>query len=1054
MKIISYLCFLATLLVHSNSYAQNLYTFKNFTVDNPLSYQSIRAINQDRNGFMWFGTQEGVHRFDGHQLLNFNHNKNIPSSLSSNSTNRIVIDRSGQIWIATRGGGINIYNESTKDFRHITTSTKDINISNNKVNALIEDSLGNIWAGTQDGLNIIFRQDENWKVKKIKQEQGNPNSLSSNIIESILETYSGEIWVGTNGGVSVFDLSGNFIKTIDLYTNDKKLILNTVVETVYQDKKANIWIGTSESGLLKYEPKSGQMSHYQFNENDVNSLASNAVLGLYQDSTGQMMIATDRGLMLYDQVLDKFTRINNSITNPYSLTNDFVVTIFEDINGMIWIGTFSGVSRWDPRMTIFSQYKNERYPQIASSLVLDFDQFSENQIIFSTYAKGIYIYTSEQNIITALKFNELLKNYRITTILMDNQTLWVGTRTAGLFELNLVTEQVKRYQYDSQNNDSLSANGVTDIIKDKQGNIWVSTFHAGFNKLKKDGSFERYVPDIKQKDNTAVSIYMLQLLEDNQGYIWVATYGGGLYRFDPKTQEFIHFKHDSNDINSISGDRSWAMLQDKENNLWIGTEDDGLNLLTYTNMKEENFNFKHFNLKDGMKDQTIYGLTQDSAGNIWYSSNKGISQFSLKSNIFKNYGTRHGLVDLEYNHAAVYRHKDGTIYFGNAKGFASINPENITQEQIAPGIKLTNIFKLNEAMNFNQSLSELKSLTFEHSDQLISFEYVGLDYAAPESTHYKYRLLGFEDEWIDAGKSQRATYTNLPQGTYQLQIVAGNSDNIWSKPYTLEIIVKPAPWQTWWAYLLYTVLIALSLLSYSRLLNKKLIIEQKQKVYLTQQIQDKTKEFQLKNIELKDANKQLENAATIDKLTGVKSRRYLDIYIEQATQLMSQIHQNILPVQRSILPRLYILMVKMTSEEKIMNSQLLNLTDLLLYSRNKDDLVIRWSYDTFAIIGYEKDDNARELASRLTERFHNVFNDKAKADISYALFPFNFEKPMALSWDQVSVMTEFGLKLVANNDEIKWIGFQNPELQPFNYLEVLRQTELAEIKKLVKTQHG
>ncbi|NQY64069.1 MAG: diguanylate cyclase [Alteromonadaceae bacterium] len=1055
MKIISYLCFFIFFLFNSYSFAKNVYSFKNFAVDNPLSSKLVRTIKQDHNGFMWFGTQEGVHRYDGHQLLNFNHDKNLARSLSSNNTSRIMIHSSGEVWIATRGGGINIYNENTKDFRHISTSTKDISIANDTVNDIIEDHLGNIWIGTQDGLNIIFRNNNNWKVKRIKQEPDNPNSLSSNLVKSILQTASGDIWVGSHSEViSIYDSAGNFIKSINLNIKTGEYTPRKLIKSMYQDKDGNIWIGTFENGLIKYITNSGKMSYYQFDKNDVNSIANNTILALYQDSTGHMMIATERGLMLYEPEKDRFTRINHSITNPYSLTNDYVLTIFEDKNKLIWIGTFSGVSRWDPAITTFSQYHNSRYPELSSSIVMDFDQFNENKIIFSTYSKGIYIYSPEENHLTALKYNYLFENYSVTTILMDKNTLWVGTRTSGLFEINLATEQVKQHNNESLNKHSISANSVTDIMKDRHENIWVSTFYGGFNKIRKDGTFERYDRDTKQEVNTSGSSFISQLLEDNQGYIWLATYGRGIFRFNPETKKIINLRHDANDINSLSDNRAWIMLQDKENNLWIGTEDKGLNLLTYTNMKEENFSFRRFNLENGIKDLSINGLTQDNYGNIWYSSNKGITQFSLNDNKFKNFGLRHGLAVLEYNHAAAYRHKDGTIYFGNSKGFASVNPDNITHQQIAPEIRLTNVFKLNEAMTFKDSLSELTLLTLEYSDQLISFEYVGLDYSAPESTHYKYRLLGFEDEWIDAGKSQRATYTNLPQGTYQLQIIAGNSDNIWSKPYTLEIIVKPAPWQTWWAYLIYTVLIALSLLSYSRVLNKKLIIEQKQKVYLTQQIQNKTKEFQLKNVELKDANKQLENAATVDKLTGVKSRRYLDIYIEQATQLMSQIHQNILPVQRNILPRLYILMVKMTSDEQIMNSQLLNLTDLLLYSRNKDDLVIRWSKDTFAIIGYEKDYNARELSNRLTERFSKVFTDKAKVDISYALFPFNFEKPMELSWDQISVMTEYGLKLVANNDDIKWLGFHSPETHPFNYLNVIRQSELAEVKKLIKTQQG
>jgi GGDEF domain-containing protein len=295
----------------------------------------------------------------------------------------------------------------------------------------------------------------------------------------------------------------------------------------------------------------------------------------------------------------------------------------------------------------------------------------------------------------------------------------------------------------------------------------------------------------------------------------------------------------------------------------------------------------------------------------------------------------------------------------------------------------------------------------------------------------------------------------LPAGKYQLQVIAGNNDNAWSEPgLSLQIVVKPAPWNTWWAYLLYAISIALALLAYSRFLNRKLIVEQEQKALLAQQVEDQTKEFQLKNIELEHANKQLENAATVDKLTGVKSRRYLDIYIEQASQLMTQIHQNILPVQRSILPRLYILMVQVDDADKVSNSQLLNLTDLLLYSRNSDDLVIRWSEDTFSIIGYEKEDNARELSIRLSHRFCHAFGDATKVNMAYSFYPFNVEHPTELSWDQVSVITENALNIVSKDSTLQWLGLYNSFVQPFSYMDILHIKELDELSQVVSIKQG
>ncbi len=1037
-------------------FSQDFKSFKNFSADHPLSYQAVRTISQDQDGFMWFGSQQGVHRYDGHQFLSFHHDVSNENSLSSDVISRILIDNSQQLWVATRGGGVNLFRENTKDFQRITTKSKELQLSSDNVNTLLEDSNGNLWIGTENGLNVLFRNGQKWQIKHLLQELGNPKSLANNIVETIIQTKSGDIWVGTNAGISVFDLQANFVQTIKLSEgNLANVSQKKLIKSLFQDEQKNIWIGTRESGLFKMAAQNNQINHYQFVENDLSSLISNSIESIYQDSANRVWIATDKGLMVYQQPLNNFTRIQHEITNHNSLTNDFVLTIFEDKNKIIWVGTFSGISRLDPNMTTFRQHSDLHHPEIASSLIMDFSQLNAQQLVFSTYANGIYILTTKTNQITPLKLNFPHNKLRFTCLLADGKYLWLGTRASGLFKVNIDTGVSQNFSYQSDNINSISANSITDIIKTKNGVIWVSTYHKGLNRLDKQDSFTRFESAKTLTNKSPSSDHILQLLADNLGYIWIATYGGGLNRFDPAAETFEHIFHDDNNKNSISSDFAWVMLQDHENNLWVGTQSAGINFLSNANIANNNFSFQHFDIKNGMKDQTVYGFSQDSVGKIWFSSNKGISRYSPKHNNFKHFDKRHGLIDMEYNHGAVFKANNNTIYFGSAKGFTSVNPQNIFKDQPAPEVRLTNILKLNEAMSFKQKLSTITELEFAYSDQLIAFEYVGLNFSAPESTRYKYRMQGFDSEWIDANKLRRATYTNLPAGNYRLQIIAGNNDNVWSSPgYSLNITVTPAPWNTWWAYLLYVIFIALALLSYTRILNRKLVIEQQQKNFLKKQIIDKTKDYAEKNTELEHANKQLEKAATVDKLTGVKSRRYLDIYIEQTSQLMTQMHQNILPVQRSLLPRLYILMIKITQLDKISNSELINFTDLLLYSRNPDDLVIRWGQDSFAIIGYEKDNNAGELAARLANRFDSIFTEQITINQVYSYYPFNREQPLEISWDQVSVLIELALKIIADDKSISWLGLCEPKVLPFDYLQVIKNNDLRVLKQSIVCKHN
>ncbi|MFT5296183.1 MAG: ligand-binding sensor domain-containing protein/GGDEF domain-containing protein [Colwellia sp.] len=1047
------LLFLFSLIIHSSSYAQEVKLFKNFGIDNPMSYNFVRTIAQDKDGFMWFGTSEGLDRFDGHQTLSFQHDNNKPNSLSSSVISRILIDKQQRLWVGTFGGGLNLYREKSKDFIHFTTKTKNLLLTNDTVNALFEDSEGKIWIATENGLNVLSFHDEKWSIQQIFQELGNPNSLTHKAVLSIIETRDQEIWVGTNGGgISVFDLQGNFIKSIKYGDQNSASYVNKFVSSLYLDVNGDIWIGTVDNGLLKYTPSKKKFIHYKA---DQLTISSNAISSIYQDSEKNIWIATDNGLSIYNYKTKSFSRYNSSPNNPYSISSDFVLIFFEDNNKMMWVGTFSGVNRWDPNMAIFRQYNNQTNPVLKNHNITSFAQFDQGSLYFSSYGGVIYQLSEDDNSISPAVFNDELSKYRIMTLFADGETLWVGTRASGLYSVNLATNKVVGYRHDPQNIHSISANSVTDIIKDMNGNLWVSTFQQGINLLKSDGTFKRFIKNESNLEEGPSSNNIIQLLEDDQGFIWLATFGAGLSRLDPTLETFTHLRHEENNPNGLSDDFSWFMFLDNEKNLWFGTQNAGLSILSRENRHSNNFSFTHLGANEGMKSLTVYGIAQDAYKDIWYSTNKGISRYSISDKSFKHFHLTHGLVDLEYTHSAVFQSLDNTLYFGAGKGMSSINPEKINTSISAPEVQLTSVLKLNEPMPLGSSLSELTQLEFDYSEQLISFEYVGLNYAAPESTRYKYRLEGFDQEWIDAGKSRRATYTNLPAGSYQLQVIASNNDNVWSDPgLSLDILVKPAPWKTWWAYLCYAIAVALTLLVYSRFLNRKLLIEQQQKSYLKEQVKEKTQKLQSQNTELEQANKSLEKSATVDKVTGVRSRRYLDIYIEQTSQLMNQIHQNILPVHRSTLPRLYVLMVQVNDLTNVSNSQLINITDLLLFSRNTDDLVVRWSDDTFAVIGYEKDNNAGELAARLANKFEKQFNEKISMNVAYSFYPFNREQPMDISWDQVSVMIELGLKLTSQEHTISWLGLCEPKIQPFSYLEVIQGANIAAIKHNIQVKQG
>lgn len=1052
---LKYLSFLFILLLTVPTFAKDGKLFKSFSSENPMSYRFTMSISQDKDGFMWFGAQEGLHRFDGHKLVSYYHEANDPASLSSNVISRIVIDKKQNFWIGTRGGGVNLYTTESNTFRHITTQSTPYNLTNDVVNTVYEDSQGKIWVGTENGLNIIYNENEKWIVKKLYQQVNSDQSLSNNTIHAITETHDGHLWVGTNGGgISIFDLDGNFIKNAGAELEIKDTDTIKFINTLFTDNNHNIWIGTSNKGLIKYETKRNQIQHFEYKENDSTTISSNTIHYVFQDSSNKLWIATDNGLAIYADEKHHFDRYNHAIGDQYSVSNDFIMTLFEDDNGLMWIGTFTGVNRWDPTMTVFNQYTQSKFPIIDSPNITSFAQAEDDQIFFSTYNGCIYTLNTKNEMVNLLPSSAFFDGKRIMSLFAEKEYLWVGTRNEGLFRINLSTKNITAYKHDEMNTSSISANSITDIIRDKNGNLWVSTFYNGLNKFNQNESFTHFTRNSDNKAAGPSNNSILHMLEDEEGIIWLASYGGGLNRFDPKTERFTHILNHSDNASSISSDLTWYLFIDKNKDMWIATQAAGLNILTYEDRLTQTYTFEHVDTQQGLKTHTVYGIEQDNHENMWFSSNQGVTLYMPPSQTFKHFDLSHGLVDLDFNHSAIMKSANGELLFGSGKGISNVDPVNESLKTVAPKVKLTRISKLNEAIDFKALLFKGKNIEFNHNDQLISFEYVGLNYTDPESTRYKYRLLGFEQQWFDAGKSRRATYTNLPAGHYQLQIAAANGDGVWSEPgLTLNIVVKSAPWNTWWAYILYTLVIALLLLFYSRVLNRKLAIEQQQKQELECQVQEKTQKFRTQNIELAQANKQLEAAATIDKLTGVKSRRYLDIYIEQTSQLMNQMHQNLPTVQRNTLPRLYILMIQISDLVKVTDSQIVNLSDLLLYTRNNDDLVVRWSENTFAVIGYENDNNANELVSRLSRRFNDII-DNASIALAYSYYPFSRENPLELTWDQISVLLEQSLTFVLDSKELAWLGLCGPKETHTDYLYLIQNRTLSTLKEQVIVKSG
>ena len=455
-------------------------SFKNFPIETPLAYRSVTAIGQDNQGYIWFGSSEGLFRYDGYQFVRYETEANTPTSLSSNIISQLLLDKSGRLWVATRGGGVNLYDDKTNSFKHFTRDTQVASLSNNFVNQLIADEEDKVWIGTESGLSILKLSGNTWQTFAVEEKL-----LGNKAIETIALVGKGEVWVSTSeGDLFVFDLNGKYLRSIVSDFSKK-----TVITSIFQDNDGLVWLGTNDSGLMNYNTFTLKLSTFPLQLNQKKSSNQN-IEDIFQDDDDILWVASDKGLTLLDLNHNRQYHHSHSVSNVHSLSNDIALTIYKDNTGIVWVGTFSGVSRWDPNMTMFKQYLDYGYPELASSLVMDFLQLSDETILFNTYEGRIYQYNEKLNTIERYLVDQNLTKYRLTAMFYYHEQLYIGTRSSGLLQIDVKNKTLISYRHDPDKPESISANGVTDINVDNEGNIWVSTFLGGLNLLKKDGRFE------------------------------------------------------------------------------------------------------------------------------------------------------------------------------------------------------------------------------------------------------------------------------------------------------------------------------------------------------------------------------------------------------------------------------------------------------------------------------------------------------------------------------------------------------------------------------------
>ena len=896
-----------------------------------LPQNVVFSIVQDKRGFIWFATEDGLNRYDGSQIKTYTPDSENPEkSISNNFIYSIFEDSIGNLWIGTRGGGLNKFDYEKEEFTHYLHDPQNNNtISNNNIYTIFEDSLNNLWIGTYGGgLNKFDYEKE--EFTHYLYDPQNDNSLSSNEIRAITEDSSGNLWIGTdNGGLNKFNLKNKKFKRFKHNPQNNNSVNSNYIYTICKSKDGFLWIGT-RNGFNSFDPIHESFKSFVNIPNNDNSINSNYVYTIFEDDNNLLWIGTrGGGLNLFDPKINKFSHYTHNQNNIDSLSHNNVFSIYEDQSKVIWIGTLGGgVNKFDTLRNKFSELKInlENSDHINNNSILSIYQDHSGILWIGTAGGGLNKFNPPKNNFLHYQIDKncadsLIKN-DVYKIFQDHEgTLWIGTSN-GIYSFDTKKETFTHYQSEKGSMNSKVENFVFSIFEDSLDNLWIGTNDGALNKFnRKNNKFEYFQPNPNIKEFFD-NIYVYAIHEDENGVIWLGT-GNGLKKliFDKHTHSYIvnSFKkyiHNKNN-NSLSNNVILSILEDENKNLWLGTRGGGLN-----KFNKETEQFKIYQKKDGLPNNVIYGILEDENKNLWLSTNKGISKFNPRKEIFKNYSIDSGLNSDEFNIGAYYKTKNGRMFFGGPNGLNYFFSKDIVNNPYLPNVVFTDfkLFnhsvsigeKINNQIILDKSISETKEIILSSKDYVFSFDFIALHFAFPEKNSYAYIMENFEKKWNYVGNQKSATYTNLPPGKYIFKVKATNNDQIWSeKELSIFITIVPPFWKTFWFKLLIILIIQIIIYIIYR---TKVSIFKKRNMQLEEFVKKRTLELTNANLNLSDS---------LNKLKKTQNRLVESEKMAALGQLIAGVaHEINTPVGVGISASSYILEKITVCQENIKNNTL------------------------------------------------------------------------------------------------------------------------------------
>lgn len=804
------LCF-SFALIFQAVHAQHPLSFSNYTIENGLSQNSVISVAQDKSDFMWFGTRQGLNRYDGYEFKTYINHPADRSSLSNNEVQSLLSDSGGTLWVGT-ANGLNRYDSGTDTFTQIDTRSKK-GISNSGIECLYEDPDKNLWVGTLKGLNLLTDKSKNtfksFVFNGIKEE-------GIHAIYAVFKDTRGNLWIGTGSGLLCMRLkNGRYQYERFKYDPDNKSgISSNYITCINADAQNNLWIGTA-NGVCLFNYSTKSFTVYSHDNNNPNSIVHNDVRTITRDKHGMLWIGTQEGLSILDPASKKFSNYQHDPELKNSISHNSVHSIYQDGNQTMWVGTyFGGVNYSHLIATRFKAYQNSKLKSsISSNIVSSIVEDEGNNLWIATEGGGLNYLNRKTNSYTSYKTNPndptSITSNLIKIMCKENSgkgELIIGTHYGGL---NIFNPATGKFKHIINVKDAKGSTGTAEILalrQDSYGTIWIGSRNGLTILRRQQGTFPdrttKSVLDKYFKKKKGVQV----LFEDQKKNLWLGT-SAGLYRYNFSSRLLSPFTKNEHDSTRLKSDYINCVVQTAKGLICVGTYFGGISIFN-----DQTNHFKTYMEVDGLANNNVLGIVEDDTGNLWISTANGLSELDLNTGKFRNYTKSDGLAGNEFNARSYFKDGKGEIFFGGLNGLSSFHAKEIETNNYKAPVVFTGLKLFNQPVEvggpdqlLKEQILNTKEITFKHDQNHFTLGFALLNYIKSDKNKYAYKLKGYDAQW-NYTDNPSAIYTNLPSGNYHFVVKGLNNDGIaGSNQASMEIKILPPIWASWWAYLLYAL---------------------------------------------------------------------------------------------------------------------------------------------------------------------------------------------------------------------------------------------------------